>query len=134
MAIRVHIDGAIVEPEGAKVSVFDRGFLYGDSVYETIGTAYGRLFALRDHLNRLERSAERIGLAVPPRATIERAIADTVAAAGNPESRVRVMLTRGTGRLDLDPAAAGETRLVVIVSPLGPPTPEMYQQGVAVAI
>jgi branched-chain amino acid aminotransferase len=134
MAIRVHIDGAIVEPEAAKVSVFDRGFLYGDSVYETIGTAYGRLFALRDHLDRLERSAERIGLAVPPRATIERAVADTVAAAGNPESRVRVMLTRGTGRLDLDPAAAGETRLVVIVSPLGPPTPEMYQQGVTVAI
>ena len=65
MAIRVHIDGAIVEPEAAKVSVFDRGFLYGDSVYETIGTAYGRLFALRDHLDRLERSAERIGLARP---------------------------------------------------------------------
>jgi branched-chain amino acid aminotransferase len=134
MAIRVHIDGAIVEPEAAKVSVFDRGFLYGDSVYETIGTAYGRLFALRDHLDRLERSAERIGLAVPPRATIERAVADTVAAAGNPESRVRVMLTRGTGRLDLDPAAAGDTRLIVIVFPLGAPTPEMYQQGVTAAI
>jgi len=134
MAIRVHIDGAIVEPEAAKVSVFDRGFLYGDSVYETIGTAYGRLFALRDHLDRLERSAQRIGLAVPPRATIERAVADTVAAADNPESRVRVMLTRGTGRLDLDPAAAGDTRLIVIVFPLGPPTPEMYQRGVTVAI
>src|SRR3954453_10839992 len=65
MPIRVHIGGSVCPPEEAKVSVFDRGFLYGDSVYETIGTAYGRLFAARDHLYRLERSAERIGLRAP---------------------------------------------------------------------
>jgi branched-chain amino acid aminotransferase len=134
MAIRVHIDGAVVEPDRAKVSVFDRGFLYGDSVYETIATAYGRLFALREHLDRLERSAERIGLAVPPRSAIERAIADTVAAAGNSESRVRVMLTRGSGKLDLDPATASDTQLVIIVMPLVAPTPEMLQRGVGVAL
>src|SRR6516164_8040871 len=134
MPIRVFIDGGVRPPEEAKVSVFDRGFLYGDSVYETIGTAYGRLFAARDHLDRLERSAERIGLAVPPRAEIERAIAETIEAAANPESRVRVILTRGVGKLDLDPASCSDTRLVVIVFPLGPPTPEMFEKGVAVAI
>jgi branched-chain amino acid aminotransferase len=134
MSIRVHIDGAVHLPEEAKISVFDRGFLYGDSVYETIGTAYGRLFAARDHLVRLERSAERIGLRAPPRAVIERAIADTVAAAGNPESRVRVMLTRGAGKLDLDPASVDDTQLVVMVFPLGAPTRQMYEKGVTVAI
>jgi branched-chain amino acid aminotransferase len=134
MSILVHIDGRICPPDEAKISVFDRGFLYGDSVYETIGSAYGRLFALAAHLTRLERSAARIGMRVPPRAEIERAIADTVAAAGNPESRVRVMLTRGVGKLDLDPATADDTRLVVIVFPLGAPSSEMYERGVAVAI
>src|SRR4051812_42331075 len=134
MSIRVHIGGKICLPEEAKVSVFDRGFLYGDSVYETIGTAYGRLFAARDHLVRLERSATRIGLRVPPRAEIERAIADTMAAAGNAESRVRVILTRGVGKLDLDPASTDDTQLIVMVFPLGAPTPEMYDKGVAVAI
>jgi branched-chain amino acid aminotransferase len=134
MSIRVHIDGAVRLPEEAKVSVFDRGFLYGDSVYETIGTFYGRLFALKDHLDRLERSATRIRLRVPPRAEIERAIADTVAAAANPESRVRVILTRGEGKLDLDPASASDTRLVVMVFPLGPPTPEMFANGVSVCV
>jgi branched-chain amino acid aminotransferase len=132
--IRVHIDGAVRSPEDAKVSVLDRGFLYGDSVYETIGTMYGRLFAARDHLDRLERSAGRIGLRVPPRAEIEAAIAETVAAAGNPETRVRVMLTRGVGKLDLDPASCDDCRLVVIAFPLGAPTPEMFENGVAVAI
>jgi branched-chain amino acid aminotransferase len=134
MSIRVHIDGAVHSPEEAKVSVLDRGFLYGDSVYETIGTMYGRLFALRDHLDRLERSARRIGLRVPPRTEIEAAIAAAVAAAGNPETRVRVMLTRGVGKLDLDPASCDDCRLVVIAFPLGPPTPAMFDKGVAVAI
>jgi len=134
MPIRVYIDGAVRSAEEAKVSVLDRGFLYGDSVYETIGTLYGRLFATRDHLDRLERSARRIGLRVPPRADVENAIAQTVAAAGNPETRVRVMLTRGVGKLDLDPASAEDSRLVVIAFPLGAPTVEMFEKGVAVAI
>jgi branched-chain amino acid aminotransferase len=57
-----------------------------------------------------------------------------VAAAGNPETRVRVMLTRGVGKLDLDPASCDDSRLVVIAFPLGAPTPEMMEKGVAVAI
>jgi branched-chain amino acid aminotransferase len=71
---------------------------------------------------------------VPPRAEIEAAIAQTVAAAGNPETRVRVMLTRGVGKLDLDPASCDDCRLVVIAFPLGAPTPEMFEKGVGVAI
>jgi branched-chain amino acid aminotransferase len=134
MSIRVHVDGHICLPEEAKISVFDRGFLYGDSVYETIGTVRGRLFALSDHLDRLQRSADRLALRLPPRDVIEGAILDTMAAAGNAESRVRVMVTRGGGKLDLDPASADEPRLVVIVGPLGGPTREMYDRGVAVAI
>lgn len=134
MSTRVHIDGRICPPEEAKVSVFDRGFLYGDSVYETIGTMYGRLFALADHLTRLERSAERIGLRVPPRAAVERAVADTIRAAENPESRVRIILTRGAGQLDLDPASVDDTQLIVIVTPLRSPSRAMYEEGVSVAI
>lgn len=134
MAIRVHVHGRICAPEEATISVFDRGFLYGDSVYETVGTVHGRLFALQDHLNRLERSAARIRLRIPPRAEIEQAVRDTIAAAANPESRVRVIVTRGAGKLDLDPAASDDPQLVVIVFPLGAPTAEMYEKGVAVAL
>jgi branched-chain amino acid aminotransferase len=134
MSIRVYINGQVCLPEEAKISVFDRGFLYGDSVYETIGTTDGRLFAAAEHLVRLERSAGRIGLRAPPRAEMERAIAVTVAAAGNAESRVRIMLTRGVGKLDLDPASTDDTQLVVLVFPLGAPSDQMYARGVAAAI
>jgi branched-chain amino acid aminotransferase len=130
----VHIGGRICPPDEAKVSVFDRGFLYGDSVYETVSTMYGRLFALAEHLARLERSAARIGLRAPARATIERAVAETVQTAANPESRVRVMLTRGVGKLDLDPASADDPQLIVVVMPFQPLPPALYQAGASAAI
>jgi branched-chain amino acid aminotransferase len=134
MSIRVHIEGRVRSPEDAKISVFDRGFLYGDSVYETIGTVAGKLFAVDEHLERLERSARRLGLRVPPRDAIRAAIHETLEAAGNAESRVRVMVTRGAGKLDLDPASADDPQLVVIVQPLAGPSAQMYEDGVAVEI
>jgi branched-chain amino acid aminotransferase len=134
MSIRVHVGGRIVPVEQARVSVFDRGFLFGDSVYETVATVGGRPFALREHLDRLERSAERIGLRLPPRPEIEEAVASTLAAASNSESRIRVVVTRGEGGVDLDPASAGSPELVVIVAPLSGPSAEMYRKGVAVEI
>ena len=130
----MHIGGRICPPAEAKISVFDRGFLYGDSVYETVATMHGRLFALADHLDRLERSAGRIGLRPPPRATVERAVAETVQAAANAESRVRIVLTRGVGKLDLDPASVDDTQLVVIVMPLQNLPAALYESGVPVAI
>src|SRR5688572_5957566 len=132
MSIRVHVGGQICGPEAARVSVFDRGFLYGDSVYETAATVKGHLFALPEHLDRLERSAARIGLPLPQRAYIETAIADTVAAAANSETRVRIMVTRGVGALDLDPGAAERPALVIIAMPRNGPSPAMYDEGVAV--
>jgi branched-chain amino acid aminotransferase len=134
MSIRVFIGGRPCPPEEAAVPVFDRGFLFGDSVYETVGTKGGRLVFLDDHLDRLARSAERLYLRLPPRGEIERAVRETLAAAENPESRVRIIVTRGDGTVDLDPAAAGQPRLVVIVQPLGGPSPELYEKGAEVEI
>jgi branched-chain amino acid aminotransferase len=134
MSIRVYIDGQMREPEAAMVSVFDRGFLFGDSVYETIALIDGRLLFLSEHLDRLERSAGRIYLTPPPRAQVEKAIRETVAAAEEKDARIRVMVTRGVGSIDLDPATAGAPQLIVIVQPLGAPTAEMLETGVAVAL
>jgi len=134
MSIRVYIDGHIREPDSAMVSVFDRGFLFGDSVYETIALVDQRLLFLPEHLNRLERSAGRIFLEIPPRAQVESAIHETLAAAAEKDARIRVMVTRGVGSIDIDPATAGSPGLVVIVQPLGAPTPEMLKTGVAVAL
>ncbi|HZS40814.1 MAG TPA: aminotransferase class IV [Polyangia bacterium] len=134
MPARVWIDGAPVEADGARVSVFDRGFLYGDSVYEVFRTCEGRPFKQREHLERLERSAAGLEMTLPPRDEIERAVAETLAAAAEPDAYVRVVVTRGAGELGLDPAMADRPRLIVIVRAIKLPPPEAYRDGVEVAL
>src|SRR5262245_9143747 len=133
MSVKVWIDGAVKSEEDAVISVFDRGFLYGDSVYEVTRTSGSRPVDLGRHLDRLDRSAAAIGLPLPSRAELEDAVARTLAAGANPESYVRVVVTRGGGRIGLDPALADGPRLVVIVKALELPPESAYEQGVEVA-
>jgi branched-chain amino acid aminotransferase len=134
MSIRVYINGQIAGPEAATVPVLDRGFLFGDSVYETLACLHGRLVFLAEHLDRLERSAQHIYLDLPARTLIETAIRQTVAATGESTVRVRIIFTRGVGTIDLDPRTATNPSLIVIAQPLGAPTDEMLDKGVAVAL
>jgi branched-chain amino acid aminotransferase len=131
MATLVNLDGVLVPPEEARVSVFDRGFLYGDSVYEVIRTYGGRPFELSRHLDRLEGSAARIGLPLPwSRERLGAELTRTLAASGNAESQVRVVVTRGAGELGLDPALAVDPLVILIVRELHPPPTSAYRDGV----
>jgi branched-chain amino acid aminotransferase len=131
---KVWIDGAPVDADLARVPVFDRGFLYGDSVYEVLRTFAGRPFGLREHLERLERSAAGLEMTIPSRADIERALAETLEAAAEPDAYIRIIVTRGAGEIGLDPAMADRPRLIIIVRPVHLPAPALYEQGVEVAI
>lgn len=128
--IAVFIDGKSCAGPEARVSVFDRGFLYGDSVFETIRTYGGRPFALDEHLTRLWRSAELVFIPIPcSRDTLRAEVEVALKAAGNDESYIRVMITRGQGELGLDPNLAQVPLRVIIVGPLHPPKPEVYEVG-----
>jgi len=124
-----------IDPAEAKISVFDRGFLYGDSIYETMRTAGGRPLDLPRHLARLRRSADGIGLEIPwSDETLAATIARTHAATGNGESYVRMVITRGAGPLLLDPRQSEDPLMVVLVQPLVLPRPEAYERGIAAVI
>jgi branched-chain amino acid aminotransferase len=129
----VVLDGVHHSPETAKVSVFDRGFLYGDSVFETLRTYDGRPFALDEHLARLERSAARVLIRMPvERAELVREVARALAAVPNQESAVRIMLTRGAGEaMGLDPELAPKPLRVILVTPLPVIPEERYTTGVS---
>jgi branched-chain amino acid aminotransferase len=130
---RVWIDGLVHEPEAAVVSVFDRGFLYGDSVFETLRTYGGRAFALLEHLQRLERSAAKVFIELPVSLEVLGAeIEAAVAATGNAESYVRVIVTRGSGPLGLDTGFVAHPLRAIIVGRLDPPPAEAYDRGIAV--
>lgn len=133
MTILVSIDGRIVPPDEALIPVFDRGFLYGDSIYEVI-RAYGREpFALAEHLDRLERSAELLEIELPTtRRSIEGQVHDLLARADHDESYLRVIVTRGEGEIDLAPQSAIGSHLVVIMKPTRPLDPRLVQEGASV--
>ena len=128
----VMIDGQLVPAERAVVSVFDRGFLYGDSVFEALRTHHGRLTFLDAHLERLEQSAARVFIPVPvPRATLAAEVLAAVQAHASAESYVRLMITRGAARsLGLDPELAEAPCRVVIVTALKLPPREVYERGI----
>lgn len=133
MTTKIVIDGKLFDPENAKVSVFDRGFLYGDSAFEVMRTYGGVPFAEEEHLRRLRQSTERLLISMPVKdAVIRNDIRVALVAAANSESYIRVMITRGQGPLTYDPTTATQSLRVVIIAPLTPQPEKMYKHGVKV--
>ncbi|HEX6418845.1 MAG TPA: aminotransferase class IV [Acidimicrobiales bacterium] len=123
-ASAVWIDGELVPPEGAVVSVFDHGFTVGDGVFETLKVTGGRPFAVRRHLERLHRSAQGLGIDVPlTGSSLRRVLDEVVAAAGLDQARLRITLTAGVAPLGSGRAGARPT-LVVAAGPLAPWEPD----------
>jgi len=141
----VSIDGILVPAGEARVSVFDRGFLFGDSVYEVVRTYDLALFEMGLHLARLASSAGRIGLRLPwmadrfdreVRRVVEAArdiaTPDPAAAPWNlGECTVRIVVTRGSGEPGLDPGLAVEPTVVLIAVPLRGPPLDAYRKGIS---
>ena len=132
---KVSIDGRVVDAADARVSVFDRGFLYGDSVFEVYRTYGGVPFAEAEHLERLERSAERLMIPMPvPLDDLSAEVRATLDAAGEEDHYVRVVVTRGSGPLTYDPSTATTPLRVIIVAPLSLPPKASYDNGIAVTL
>ena len=134
MPTSVSINGVPCEPGSARVSVFDRGFLYGESAFEILRVYRGQIFALEEHLGRLTRSAKALGFGLPVaiaqfRVEMERAIA----ASCERYASIRVIVTRGEGEGGLVPTHTHDATRVVVVEPLRSTPREHYVDGIALA-
>src|SRR5947209_8598833 len=114
------IDGELVDD--AVVPVTDHGFTVGDGVFETLRTDGGVPRALDRHLDRLARSATGLGLCVPDRALLERAVNEVVAANGGGDLRVRLTVTAGPGPMG-SPRGSGQCTVVAGATPVHPVEP-----------
>ena len=111
----VYINGALVERGEARVSPFDRGFLYGYALFETMRSYRGCVFCLDRHLARLMHSAEKLGLATElDPAELERAIYKTLEANKLSDARVRLTVSAGEGERGLAPPKEGTLTIIVI--------------------
>jgi branched-chain amino acid aminotransferase len=118
--VKVWVNGDLVEPADARVSVFDHGLTVGDGVFETCKVVDGTPFALTRHLDRLADSARAMELPDPDLSLVRRAVAETLAAASTlPLARLRITYTAGVAPLG-SRRGEGPPTLVVAVAPQPP--------------
>jgi aminodeoxychorismate lyase len=118
----VFLNGQFVPEESAVVSVFDRGFLYGDGLFETALVRRGRPFRWAQHLERLHRGAAFLGLRIPfPDDSLGKFADELIAANGREDGVLRVTLSRGAGIRGYSPRGADHPTLVMTLHPLPDP-------------
>lgn len=135
----IYLNNQFVKEEKAVVSVFDHGFLYGDGVYETIRSYGSRIFMRDQHLARLRRSANAIGLTIPiPEqrwpALLHEAMTRNDVGHERTDAYLRITISRGAGDIGLDPALCPTPTVVIMTKPLHPPPPEQYRTGVRLIV
>ncbi|MEW6332213.1 MAG: branched-chain-amino-acid transaminase [Pseudomonadota bacterium] len=129
------LNGELLPARAACVPVLDHGLLYGDGVFEGIRFYHGRAFRLAAHLDRLERSATAIRLMLPyERHALSAAVDATIAACGMSEGYLRLVVTRGAGRLGLDPVSCRQPNVFIIADELALVSEPVRAQGARVII
>ena len=129
--MRIYLNGELLPREEARVSVFDRGFLYGDGVFETLRAYAGVIFRCREHVERLLQSAEAIRLSIPqtPEA-LETALNDTLRANNLKEARIRITVTRGEGEPGMMDSVSTPPTVCIVATPFAGPPPEKFRDGI----
>ncbi|WP_126427926.1 branched-chain-amino-acid transaminase [Brevibacillus marinus] len=129
----IYLNGEFVEKENAKVSVYDHGFLYGDGVFEGIRAYNGTVFRLKEHIERLYESALSILLEIP--LTMDEmieAVVETLRRNQLRDAYIRLVVSRGTGDLGLDPRNCKAPNIVIIAEQLQLYPQELYENGMRI--
>ena len=133
MSLKIYISGTLVDKEDAKVSVYDHGFLYGDGVFEGIRSYGGKVFRLKEHLDRLYESAKAIWLTIPmSKDDMGRAVIDTLTVNNIIDGYVRLVVTRGVGSLGIDPTSCKEPQIIIIADKIALYPAEHYEKGLEI--
>ncbi|MHB9155301.1 MAG: branched-chain-amino-acid transaminase [Endomicrobiales bacterium] len=131
--MKIYLDGKLVEKDEAKISVFDHGLLYGDGVFEGIRAYNGRVFRLREHLDRIYNSARAIMLDISmSKKEMEAAVIETLAANKLRDAYIRLVVTRGIGDLGLDPKNCSNPTVFIITDKIKLYPEELYTRGLEV--
>lgn len=128
-----YLNGELVPLRDAKVSVLDRGFIFGDGVYEVIPVYGRRLFRFDEHMARLDRSLAKLRIANPMSREqwLQQCRRVSAALPGAEDQLVYVQVTRGVAMRDHVMPPDLEPTVFIMASPMKPPTPEQRHHGVA---
>jgi branched-chain amino acid aminotransferase len=138
--IQANTNGRLHPADEPSITPLDRGFLYGDAIYEVWRTYQGSLFAWEEHCRRLEDSARALYLELPwSRAELlaevkRTAAAFRAAARFDGELYVRLQISRGAGPIGLDVRLAGKAMFLLLVQPCPAPPEKVRREGLTLAI
>ena len=131
----VYINGQYKLIHKAHISIMDHGFLYGDGVYETLRVRKGKIFLLRDHLNRLLMSAKQISLFIPwSGREIERILYGVIKINNHKEAVIRMTLSRGVGPYGFDPRLCRKPTFVVTSQSYQAYPSSFFKKGIPLAV
>ena len=132
----VYIDGKYYPKSEAKISVYDHGLLYGDGVFEGIRAYHGIVFHLKEHIDRLYRSAHPILLKIPmTKSQLIEAVLKTLKKNNLENAYIRLVVTRGVGDLGLDPRKCPKATIIIITETmLQLNSPEDIENGITTII
>ncbi|WMW26225.1 branched-chain-amino-acid transaminase [Methanolobus sediminis] len=126
----IYYNGDFVPKSQATTSVYDHGFLYGDGVFEGIRAYNGRVFKLREHVDRLYDSARAIALNIPlSKEEMEEAILETLRKNNLTDAYIRPIVSRGIGDLGLDPRKCPIPNIFIISQEWGAMYGDLYEVG-----
>jgi aminodeoxychorismate lyase len=119
--VLIFLNGRFVPAESAVVSIFDRGFLYGDGLFESMRVFNGKPFRWREHLERLQHGADFLKIKMPHSdETLRKAVDELIAKNKMPDALLRVTLSRGVGVRGYSPSGADKPTLVISLHPAPP--------------
>ena len=137
MEIAVNINGRLTDAANAAVSPLDRGFLFGEGVYETLRTYNRHPFLLNRHLARLRASADLISLKVPHDDDEYRdRLLETMAGLSDKKSELylRILLTRGVGDLTYDPNTCPTPTVMMMARPYVETPTKTVDRGIKIVL
>ena len=127
----VYVDGSYYPKSQAKISVFDHGLLYGDGIFEGIRAYNGSVFRLKEHIDRLYRSAHMIMLEIPvAKEQMIQAVLETLRKNSLKDSYIRLIVTRGVGDLGLNPKKCAKPTIIIITDTITLHKVEAKEKGV----
>ncbi|MEM3153567.1 MAG: branched-chain-amino-acid transaminase [Candidatus Bathyarchaeia archaeon] len=127
----VYIDGEYYPKSQAKISVYDHGLLYGDGVFEGIRAYNGVVFKLKEHIDRLYRSAHAIMLQIPiTKEQMINIVLETLRKNNLKDAYIRLIVTRGVGDLGLDPRKCSKPTIIVITDTITLHKSEAKEKGI----
>lgn len=130
MEPKVYINGKLYPKDEAKISVFDHGLLYGDGVFEGIRCYNGNVFKFSEHIDRLYDSARAISMEIQlTRDELKDAVINTLKANNLKDSYIRLVVTRGVGKLGLNPFNCAESQIIIITDFIQLYSKELYEKG-----